>query len=155
MHASLQFYVLCSQLPSSCLAHLGFDLKLFESSTINLHPVRQSNVLLFFFLFSKMFFWAADETETKKTNAETWNETHGTCFLSSSGLYSWSPSPQRSFSACVCWGWDRGVRGKGSRWRPVFKHQNGILVKRGFRSLHDPTPWTIMDQQYINYIVYI
>lgn len=45
-----------------------------------------------------------------------------------------------------------GYGGRRLEVETVFKHQNGILVKRGFRSLHDPTPWTIMDQQYINYI---
>lgn len=91
---------------------------------------------------------AADETETKNPCRDVFS-THGTCFLSSSGLYSWSPSPQRSFSACVCWGWDRGE--KGSRWRR-FSSIDGFDGIWGFRSLHDPTPWTIMDQQYINYI---
>lgn len=105
-----------------------------------------------FFFSPRRCFFGRRWNGNKKTMPRRFFETHGTCFLSSSGLYSWSPSPQRSFSACVCWGWDRGGTGKGLEVETVFKHQNGISVKRGFRSLHDPTPWTIMDQQYINYI---
>ena len=141
----------------SCTSGVWFKIVWIKHN--QLHPVRQSNVLLFFNFSEKMFFWAADGNGNQKNQCRDVCSRH-------MGPVSWvlpdsilGRLHHRDRSPRVfVEGGTGGKRGKGWRWRRLFKHwwdigKKGIPKPSWSYTMdhHGPTIY----QLYSLYLIYI